>query len=611
MNKLINKYILDFEIENEKKLIIFCKYFRNNIDEGLETLARISSIYMISGSSVVQQFLIDLCFTNISLKIKVEAVKSLEIFEEFEEIIKKKDSNEIKIMKEENNQQIKLRNEKRMNKFYEILNHVLSEIEKEIINSKSYSENGELSITYIIDLICTLSQSKTFENETIQYLNSILNNENIDCEYRYNKILSLEKKLSNQFIKSICFVFINNSKNRTLYRILSGQYLLQLCQSTDDEKIIIQDIILSFANDTELDYNLRADATDILLNLGTDEYKVIGRELIQLLGNIEGNVKTIYDDKQNVHATKIEDSVMKMLTTITSYKTLKINEIEIDYNYVFEEIKQLLNDVEILQSKDEKSCKYCNKITDETFCSTKCNKYFKIIQSLKRIEADRKQYLNLLLTNILVKLWSYIQTNDFCEEMVKRLLEELEEMSGTCSTGFVSRLLNSVSGFGGLNITISYSDQLVANFIGRLNAYTKKIIEPNSLFVTNEKILFELIELIVNKNNHLIKIKIHLGKNKYLSKEQLVEKIKTYLESDKDSKINDITMFFYEQVLNEMAVENSKFAERQYFNLFFRAYLPNLRQELYEEFNEFMSDSEFDLNIRKCISMYDGLQHFV
>jgi hypothetical protein len=59
--------------------------------------------------------------------------------------------------------------------------------------------------------------------------------------------------------------------------------------------------------------------------------------------------------------------------------------------------------------------------------------------------------------------------------MKNRLLEELIEMSGTCSSGFASRLVNVISGFGDFNITISWKDQIIANFSGRLNARINNI----------------------------------------------------------------------------------------------------------------------------------------
>ena len=102
-----------------------------------------------------------------------------------------------------------------------------------------------------------------------------------------------------------CLLFLNNIKNFTMYRILSAQYLLQNYDLDEDNLKNIQNIILSFAQDIELDYDLRADAADLLLVLGTDDYKNIGRHIIVSLGNIDGNVKSVYDNKQNVHNQKI------------------------------------------------------------------------------------------------------------------------------------------------------------------------------------------------------------------------------------------------------------------------------------------------------------------
>ena len=98
-----------------------------------------------------------------------------------------------------------------------------------------------------------------------------------------------------------------------MYRILSAQYLLKHIELEDIERNKIQETILSLSQDNELDYDLRADAADLLLNLGTDNYKTLGREIIQMLGQIEGNVKTIYDNKQNVHTEEIEKSILNII----------------------------------------------------------------------------------------------------------------------------------------------------------------------------------------------------------------------------------------------------------------------------------------------------------
>ena len=43
--------------------------------------------------------------------------------------------------------------------------------------------------------------------------------------------------------------------------------------------------------DNELDYNIRADVADVLLNLGDEKTKSLARDVIILLGRRLGNVR--------------------------------------------------------------------------------------------------------------------------------------------------------------------------------------------------------------------------------------------------------------------------------------------------------------------------------
>jgi hypothetical protein len=87
--------------------------------------------------------------------------------------------------------------------------------------------------------------------------------------------------------------------------------------------------------------------------------------------------------------------------------------------------------------------------------------------------------------------------------------------------------------------------------------------------------------------------------------------IDKYLSENREEKIRNCLEEFEGNVLNEMMIENDKYAIRQNFMLFFRIYLPTLRRELYEEFKGYMSDTEFDLTIRRAIASYDGMSEFV
>ena len=83
------------------------------------------------------------------------------------------------------------------------------------------------------------------------------------------------------------------------------------------------------------------------------------------------------------------------------------------------------------------------------------------------------------------------------------------------------------------------------------------------------------------------------------------------MEHDKETRINLAVEYFSEQVINEMTVNSNEYKDRRYFLLFFRTYLPFLREELFEEFKEYLNVFEFDLTIRKAISLYEGTQNFI
>jgi hypothetical protein len=89
---------------------------------------------------------------------------------------------------------------------------------------------------------------------------------------------------------------------------------------------------------------------------------------------------------------------------------------------------------------------------------------------------------------------------------------------------------------------------------------------------------------------------------------QLITK---FLEDDKDVKIKQCLEIFAENVLNEMMLDSYKYANRQNFSLFFRTYISDIREELFEEFKEVLTPTEFDLCIRKAISTYEGINYLI
>jgi hypothetical protein len=431
--------------------------------------------------------------------------------------------------------------------------------------------------------------------------------------------------------------FMTVNTNYTSYRILAGQYLLQKFTPSSDTRVLIQETLLGFANDTELDYNLRADAADVLMQLGDDAAKALGQQVIMDLGRSEGEIATVFQNSQNVHTEEVEASVAEALEFFSGISLMKISEIPIEFPYVQKQVRNLLKKQKDARFKEtqhsevcEKICKYCGSGIMSTikgeFSSQQCASSWardeRINLALGRIEMDRALYsrYNSTLVNILLKIWTYLVGHEHEEEMKKRLLEELEEMSGTCSSGFASRLINVISGFGEFSIRISWGDQIKANLFGRLNAAARRITDQESIF-SKDPYLTDMVMLYLNEDHTACgensqKALIMKELTKAVPSQQQIVKIylhqsvtdgKTQTSADiNQTRIQDCLTQLMESVLIEISIPSSLSATRQYFSLFFRSHLPFIREEMYAEFKEFMDDTEFDLYMRKAMVHYEG-----
>lgn len=531
---------LSTPLENRIKYIeLFFDKFGQ--EESNEIINRLSIMYQFSGTKILEKYLYEIC-TNckISSFLKITAAKSLCYFDKKKEI------------------------------GYKALNTICEDME-------------DVATPCKIDAVCLLMLYNKYKQQSRDYFVTIINNMNLDCDFRYKTILSLENKdipNKNYFIHESIVEFFNNTFNRTMYRILAGQYIIQKCNPKKEDKDNVETILLSFSQDPDLDYNLRADSADVILSLGSLKNKETAREIIMMLGRKDGNVKTIFDNAQNVHIDEIEKSVIEALEFLSGINMKTISGVpgspHINLEYVKKQIEQELEKIKptepkeyqkFLKSKGKKLNKLC--ITYEKDKKEYEEKENKINVSLNRICMDRALYssYNCSLLNILLKVWTYLTSHESEDDMKKRLIEELIEMSGTCSSGFASRLVNVISGFGDFNLTISWRDQIIANFTGRLNARARDIT-----LAEQEK-----------KNCKLYCI------NKLTGDETALKQLED----------------FQALVLEEMSLNCNDFNSRRNFLKFFRKNMLSIRQELYEEFKEYIPDTDFDLYFRAAIATYE------
>jgi hypothetical protein len=645
----LEENIMDMSRPLDNRIKALELFYDQQGDNAIEIMRRLSSMYQLSGSKLIERFFYRIC-TNclISSFLKMEVAKALLDYEEYGD--------------EDRAEEVKINNEERKILGYKAVNHVCQDLCK-------------MPTPCRVEAIFILMKSPQFKAEADFYFKEFVRSDTIECEFRYMTILSLEnvgaeemkqelyeysydsvktvekiceylkikvgkewrsafRKLSyddvkslhflilpeipcekDWFIKSAQMAFLFHEKNPVYYRNLSSQYLLKKCSLDSDETTKVETKVLEFADDAELDYNLRADSADILLRYGSDAFKEAGRRVIMELAVVNGNVRTIFENAQNVHTESVEESVSEILEFLNSLTIYMIDKNPVDFNYVNAHIEKMLKQELEKIRKDRHPGESCDSPVGENFCSPECDKFYyknqKIKLSMQRILMDRALYskFNNSLLNILLKVYSYIQTRDdesIKEELYKRMLEELEEMSGTCSSGFASRLVNIISGHENFNIRISFEDQIISNFMGRLNAKAREITNIDSIF-RNEKVE-DVVELwLLGDERVQLRKDIENECNIEFKKRPVIRDIiKKFLSEDREEKIENCIQIFSESVINEMMIKSSRYGDRRNFSLFFRTYASKIREELAEEFKEFVSDTDFDLWFRRAIMSYDG-----
>lgn len=601
--------IFEFPLEETIRIKAIERYDELYGTETVEIVNKLNGCYQLSGTKLIENYLYKLCtHSSISAFLKLEVAKSLL---SFDESLEESDEDDEEGLVEINNQKIIEKNKIRKERGYKALDYVCYDLEG-------------LATPCKIEAVFMLMCSECFKNSANSYFLEIISDDKINCDYRYKTILSLEKRDvsipdKSFFVRNACLTFIFDVRNMTMYRILSSQLLLQkyiIGEEFIENRIKVENILLTFAMDNELDYNLRADAADTLLSLGSGEQKSRAREIILLLGRVNGEIKTVFDNAQNVHSNEIETSVINILEFLSSIQLTVVNGEDINFPYVNEKIENMMKAQIVI---DEcKKCSNCNPKpnltdTDIVFCSEECNiqyqSHSKIRIAMNRIFMDRVLYskFNSTLVNIILKIWTYITQNKHEDQMKARLLQELEEMSGTCTSGYATRLVNVLSGYDEeFSVRISWEDQIIANVSGRLNARVRKISEPDSIYFreklrdvialqlySNEDIRQNIVDTITSSDKNTDQPAMNVIIDKFLS-----------IKSQDD--IVQCIEQFSEDVISEMSLPSSQYRNRQNFLLFFRSNMSSIRQEMYEEFKTYISDNDYDLYFRKAIFVYEG-----
>lgn len=290
-----------------------------------------------------------------------------------------------------------------------------------------------------------LVKSKTYEKEILQFIDLIYASVNIEFLLRELTKFKIKNKytsiLFNKFFEKYQSVYsiylINGIRYCLSNNIVTTHDLLGICvKHIDSEKSEICDILLTFGkkdskdSKESIDYHAKGQA--VLTELSFDE---------------KSKFRTLYDNKENVHDANINESIKKYLINVLG----KINiPVEQGTPSFVKEIMSLRNEKEN-------------------------EKFDKIEKSLKRILLDTSIYDgNHTLKSILTKIWYIINNHQQKTELIKRLLEELESCNGVCGTGYISRLVNTMSTFG-FELNIGFDNEINIKINHLLNKKVQEI----------------------------------------------------------------------------------------------------------------------------------------
>jgi len=152
------------------------------------------------------------------------------------------------------------------------------------------------------------------------------------------------------------------------------------------------------------------------------------RRFLDSLAN-RGNVQNVYNDGQNVHNHKIQQTITTSIQNIISIKPIITNVLE-----------QIIKDNILNDFSKQSIIEYCQD---------------KTIHSI----------LNITFEELLVSVWNRIIISQHTDEIKRILNNELQDSVCKCFTGRMSRLINCLNGFDDLvNIRINDSEQ-IANII--------------------------------------------------------------------------------------------------------------------------------------------------
>jgi hypothetical protein len=288
-----------------------------------------------------------------------------------------------------------------------------------------------------------------------------------------------------------------------LFKMLSAQYVLshqvQSFPLIRSHTKNAQQYLYDIARKEKYPVKTRSEAADMLIRLGTANFRKSAEEIITALGNryINGQERSFYLDEQNIHEVQYEKSLKELVKSIQSIEDIsldaiyeKIRAYSISHPRKVKHVRWAMADEG--DSKEDSVDEPTEDSKEE-----KASEEDIRVASFQRIVMDTSTYCGYTMIDIIRYVYKKIQLSVHKEELEQRMMEELIDMHGWCSTGHVVRLLNILQGYEEqVVLTVEPTKELYAAVLARLKfsmrTLSRELQEEMILeFCSEEKSLLE------------------------------------------------------------------------------------------------------------------------
>ena len=315
---------------------------------------------------------------------------------------------------------------------------------------------------------------KEYVSHCVEASKTIIENDKYDIYNRYFFFANNSKntKLDGHVVHELHPYFFTLSKERNYpleLTLMSARYIIDQYDYISDERNTVLEYILDVADDKNESIYARSECADILITLGEGNEIIFGEQVIEELGDLynENKNKTIYTNAQNAHNETINENTRNIVRALYKdyLKTKSYNDL---VKTSYEDIHKELSTIDSSEENNDKLHSFFYRVMTDPF-----------------------RFERLSLSDIVLLVYNKICSFENKNDLMKRLLEEILDCDNSCTTGYFTRIVNTLNGFindKDMCFNINPRDELRSVIFARINRNIRSLPEK-----TRESVL-EAIE---------------------------------------------------------------------------------------------------------------------